>query len=253
MNQAIVYGVGVGPGDPELMTLKAVRLIRDNDVIAVPGKEPRQSVAYQIAVQSVPELAQKELVPLPLPMVKDREWLQQAHRQCADIVASYLDQGRNVICLTLGDPVIYSTFSYLQHLLEADGYPVELVSGVPSFCAAAARLRVPLAEWDEPLHIIPAVHAAERPLYDGGTHVFMKSAGQMQKVKAELKESGRRVYAAENCGMANERLYHCVDEIPDDAGYFTLMIAKERVNSCGEKSESLPITSDGQGNRTGNP
>lgn len=228
MSQAIAYGVGVGPGDPELMTLKAVRLIRDNDVIAVPGKEPRQSVAYRIAVQSVPELAQKELVPLPLPMVKDRERLQQAHRECADTIAFYLDQGRNVVCLTLGDPTVYSTFSYLQHLLETDGYRVEPVSGVPSFCAAAARLHVPLAEWDEPLHIIPAVHAAESPLYDDGTNVLMKSAGQMKTVKARLKESGRCVYAVENCGMTGEMCCRNVDDIPDDAGYFTLIIAKTK-------------------------
>ena len=68
------YGVGVGPGDPELMTFKAARLIRENEVIAVPGKVPKDAVAYKIAVQVVPELEKKELVPVYMPMIKDRTW-----------------------------------------------------------------------------------------------------------------------------------------------------------------------------------
>ena len=68
--KGIAYGVGVGPGDPELMTLKAIRLIKENDVIAVAGKDARESVAYKIAVQAVPELAEKELVPVYMPMVR---------------------------------------------------------------------------------------------------------------------------------------------------------------------------------------
>ena len=85
--KGIVYGVGVGPGDPELMTLKAVRLIRENDVIAVSGRDVRSSVAYQIAVQAVPELAEKELVPIDMPMTKDSEKLKEAHQNGARIIS----------------------------------------------------------------------------------------------------------------------------------------------------------------------
>lgn len=223
----IAYGVGVGPGDPELMTLKAVRLIRENEVIAVPGKNPKESVAYQIAVQNVPELGDKELVPMDTPMTRDRERLKKAHRKCADVLESYLDKGKNIVYITLGDPTVYCTFSYIQRLLEADGYTTALVSGVPSFCAAAARLRVPLAEWNQPLHIIPAAHTEEFPLQNGENYVLMKSASRMKEVKAFLRQSGKSVYAAENCGMENEKLCYGVDEIPDDAGYFSLMIAKD--------------------------
>ena len=156
--KGIAYGVGVGPGDPEYMTLKAVRLIRENDVIALPGKEPKETVAYKIAAAVVPELADKVLIPVYMPMVKDRELIDREHQKAAKLVESYLDQGKNVVYLTLGDSTIYCTFSYIQHYLEADGYTVELVSGIPSFCAAAARLNLPLAEWNETLHIVPAVH-----------------------------------------------------------------------------------------------
>ena len=136
----ILYGVGVGPGDPELMTLKAVRLIRENEVIAVPGKVPQETTAYKIAVQAAPELEQKELLPIYMPMVMDKKEQKKNHREGASNIEAVLDEGKNVVFLTLGDPTIYSTFSYIQHLVEADGYAFELVSGIPSFCAAAALL-----------------------------------------------------------------------------------------------------------------
>ena len=243
-----IFGVGVGPGDPELMTLKAVRLIREHDVIAVPGREAKASVAYRIAVQAVPELADKELVPVFMPMVREREKLAEEHRKGADLLEQYLEAGRDVVYLTLGDPTIYCTFSYLQHLLEADGYEVELVSGIPSFCAASARLGVPLAEWDEPLHILPAVHRTALPLPEmtpripaegtaqtqsagnaaekAGSYVLMKSASHMREVREMLLESGLNVCAVSDCGMESEQIYRSAEEIPDDASYFTLIIAK---------------------------
>ena len=226
--KGIAYGVGVGPGDPEYMTLKAVRLIRENRVIAVPGQAAKESAAYKIAVQAVPELAGKELVPVYMPMVKNRKLIDAEHRKGAELLKTYLDRGENVVFLTLGDPSIYCTFSYIQHYLEADGYPVELVSGITSFCAAAARLNLPLAEWDEPIHIVPAVHKTEDRLEQDGNYVLMKSASHMKEVKALLLSSGRKVSAVVNCGMENEAVYRSAEEIPDDAGYFSLIIAKEK-------------------------
>ena len=227
--KGIAYGVGVGPGDPEYMTLKACRLIRENDVMAVPGKVPQDAVAYKIAVQAVPELAEKELVPVYMPMVRDRELIKKSHAEAAALIESYLESGRNVVYLTLGDSTIYCTFSYIQHILEADGFEVELVSGIPSFCAAAARLGVSLTEWNESLHVMPALHNTyEGALQWPGNYVLMKSASKIPEVKKMLSASGYDVIAAENCSMENEKLYRSVDEIPDDAGYFTLIIAKEQ-------------------------
>ena len=225
--KGIAYGVGVGPGDPEYMTLKACRLIRENEIIAVPGKVPQESVAYKIAAAAVPELAEKTLVPVWMPMLRDREKIDAEHRKAAALFESYLDQGKNVVFLTLGDPTVYCTFSYIQHYLEADGYSIELVSGITSFCAAAARLGIPLVEWDEPLHVLPAVHRLEAELELPGNYVLMKSASRMAAVKDILRRSGRKVSMVENCCMEDEKFYHSVDEIPDDAGYFSLIIAKE--------------------------
>lgn len=225
--KGIAYGVGVGPGDPELMTLKAVRLIRETDVIAVPGKEPKETVAYKIAAGAVPEIALKTLLPIYFPMVKDRELIDQEHKKGAKAIEKYLDQGKNVVFITLGDSTIYCTFSYIQHYLEADGYTVELVNGIPSFCASAARLNISLTEWNEPLHVVPAAHKTEETLDQPGTYVLMKSASYMKDVKELLRESGKEVQCVENCCMENEKIYRNVDEIPDDAGYFSLIIARE--------------------------
>ena len=225
--KGIAYGVGVGPGDPELMTIKAVRLIKENDVIAVPGKAAQDSVAYKIAAGAVPEIAEKELVPVYMPMTKDAEALAKAHREGAELIESYLEKGKNVVFLTLGDSTVYCTFSYLQHILEADGYKVELVSGIPSFCAAAARLGVSLTEWDEMLHILPAVHKMDDLLELPGNYVLMKSASHMAEVKDMLRKSGRKVCAVENCTMEDEKVYKNLEDIPDDAGYFSLLIAKK--------------------------
>ncbi len=226
--KGLAYGVGVGPGDPELLTLKAVRLIKENDIIAVPGREPKETVAYKIAAGAVPEIAEKELVPIYMPMVKDRELIEKEHVKGARTIESYLDQGKNVVFLTLGDSTVYCTFSYLQHILEADGYKVELVNGIPSFCAAAARLGVSLTEWDEMLHILPAGHKTEDLLELPGNYVLMKSASHMKEVKDMLRKSGRSVKAVENCSMETEKIYNDLEEIPDDAGYFSLIIAKEK-------------------------
>ena len=224
--RGIAYGVGVGPGDPELMTQKAIRLIRENDVIAVPGKVAQEAIAYRIAAAMVPELAKKELVPIHMPMVRDRALLHAEHVKGARRIESYLDQGKNVVYITLGDPSIYCSFSYLQSILLSDGYAVEMVPGVPSFCAAAARLNLSLVEWDEPLHVVPAAQEAGEVLRGPGTCVLMKSSRQMADIKVLLRGSEKEVFAVENCGMEAEKLYRGVETLPDDAGYLSLIIAK---------------------------
>ena len=222
-----LYGVGVGPGDPELMTLKAVRLIRENMTIAVPGADPKETVAYKIAVQAVPELAEKELLPIYMPITHDPEELEKNHTKGAIALEEVLDEGKNIVFLTLGDPCVYSTFSYLQKRVEKDGYHTELVSGITSFCAAAARLNIPLSEWNEQLHVVPAVHRLDSTLNESGNYILMKSGKKMNQVKEILSQSGRDVRMVENCGMENEHIYRSVEEIPDDAGYYSLIIAKE--------------------------
>lgn len=214
----------MGPGDPELITLKAVRVISECGIIALPRKNSRSSVAYQIAVQAVPEIREKTLIGLDFPMVSDISVVEKAHRSSARIIAELLDAGENVACLTLGDPSIYCTFGYIQRLLEADGYDVEMISGVPSFCAAAAAAGVPLCEREEPVYINSDINE-----YNGfGNYILMKSAGKISELRQKLMESGKNVYAVENCGMKNQSIYFGAENLPDDAEYFTLIIAKQK-------------------------
>lgn len=223
---ATLYGVGVGPGDPELMTLKACRLIRENEVIAVPGRDPLQSAAYRTAVQAVPSLSGKTLVPVDMPMVRDKEELRRYHEAGARQLEKRLDKNQNVIFLTLGDPGIYSTFNYLREIVASDGYPTELVSGIPSFCAAAARLNTALVEGSEPLHILPVSRRGDLRLDQQGNYVLMKAGKHMADVRQAIQKSGRHAAAVENCGMANEKIYRSLDEIPDESGYFSLVIVR---------------------------
>ncbi len=223
-----LYGIGIGPGDPEYLTLKAVKMIRAVDVIAAPGEKVEETTAYKIAIQAVPEMAEKELLPIIMPMIMDREKVIAAHKEAAKTVEKVLETGKDVAFITLGDSTVYSTFSYVEKIVKADGYNTAYISGITSFCATAARLGMPLTEWQEPLHVIPAVHQLGDKMDLEGTYVLMKSARQMPKVKEMLRESGKEVHMVENCGLPNEKLYHAVDEIPDDAAYFSLIIAKEK-------------------------
>ena len=116
---------------------------------------------------------------------------------------------------------------YVQKRIAARGYETRLISGITSFCAAAARTNTPLAEWNEQLHILPAVHRLDSRLEQPGNYVLMKSGKKMNQVKEILAASGRDVVMVENCGMENEHIYQSVEEIPDDAGYYSLIIAKE--------------------------
>lgn len=223
-----LFGVGIGPGDPELMTIKAVRLIQANHIIAVPGENPEESVAYKIAVQAVPELAEKELMAIPMPMTKDVEILEKSHRAGAEKIEKSLDNGENVVFLTLGDPTVYSTYLYVHQKVSEDGYPAEIVSGVTSFCAAAASLSEGLVENSEELHVIPASYQVEEALKLSGTKVLMKAGKNMAAVREYLKKSNCSAVMVENCGMETEKRYYSAEEIPETPSYYSLVIVKEK-------------------------
>lgn len=228
MNHTL-YGVGVGPGDPELLTMKAIGCIKGCNCIAVPQSGGTRLTAYDIAKAAVPEIANKRLLQLPMPMTRNQETLQKAHEEGAEMVLHALETS-DVAFLTLGDPSVYSTYSYLQRKVLERGGKCEVIPGVPSFCAAAAALGTPLVEGRESLHIIPAAYDTGDLRLLSGTKVLMKSGSQYTELKEALQgtESGFLVEMVENCGMDNQRLFRGLEELPDTAGYFSLLIVKEK-------------------------
>ena len=225
---AKLYGIGVGPGDPELLTLKALRIIAESDVIALPGEVPEDTVAYKIVAAAYQELSQKELLAVPMPMTKDPVKLQESHDYGAQIIAEHLKAGRQVAFLTLGDPMVYSTYLYVHKRIAEMDYAVEIISGITSFCAVAARLNIGLVEKEEQLHVIPASYQIEEALQLPGTKVLMKAGRQMKAVKERLRKLDAQVVMIENCGMSGEKIFNGVEEIPEDAGYYSLIIVKEK-------------------------
>ena len=128
-------------------------------------------------------------------------------RRGAAAIMAYLDKGMDVAFPTLGDPTVYSTYIYVHKRVQAAGYETEIVSGITSFCAVAARLNTGLVEKAEPLHVIPASYQIEEALKLSGTKVLMKAGKKMAEVKKILLEQQIPASMIENCGMENERIY----------------------------------------------
>lgn len=234
--RGILYGVGVGPGDPELMTMKAARILFESPVIAVPASDTAsdgQSRAYQIASRAV-SMEGKETLPLAFPMTKDASILEVARRKAASEIAGRLEAGLDVVFITLGDPMLYSTFSYLIPFVRAElpGLDVRVVPGVTSFCAAASVACVPIAEANESVVIIPAAYdlgilAAALDAYD--TVVIMKVNKKVDELVDLLESKGRlksSVFAT-RVGWEGERV---VTDLKSLRGarhdYFSTLIVK---------------------------
>ena len=225
---AMLTGIGVGPGDPELMTLKAIKKLQACDLLVVPDADKGESTAYKIAVQAYPDLESKPTLVVRMPMTHDRAQWRASHRAAADQIEAQLDQGKHVAFITLGDPTVYATYMYVHKMVTDDGYPTEIVSGIPSFCAVAAKLNISLAEGSQMLHIVPSSHGIESALTMPGVKVLMKAGSKMGKVRSQLIQADMDVSMVENCGMPTERVFHSAEEIPEDAGYFSLIIAKDK-------------------------
>ena len=223
-----LFGVGIGPGDSELLTLKAVRVIKEADIIAVPGSKKEDTVAYNIALGAVPELSEKEVMEIEWPMTKNMETLNKVYDAASQRICMLLDEGKKVAFLTLGDPCIYSTYLYIHRKVTEAGYDTELVNGIPSFCAVAARLNMGLVERAEQLHVIPNLDNIEDNLQLPGTKVLMKSGKRVVGFKEAFENFDGSFSMIENCGMEGERIFNSPEDIPQDMGYYATMVLKEK-------------------------
>ena len=144
--------------------------------------------------------------------------LRSSHRAAADRIEQVLDQGRDVAFLTLGDPTVYATYIYVHQLVVQDGYQASIVSGVPSFCAAAARLGISLAERSQMLHIVPSSHGIQEALKLPGVKVLMKAGSKMEQVRKDLIEADMEVAMVENCGWPRNGCFTVPRKFPPMQG-----------------------------------
>ena len=225
--RGMLYGVGVGPGDPELITRKAERVIRQSAVLAVPDAGRGEKTALNI----VGELAEgKQLLSCAAPMVRDHEALDAAYERNADLVCAALNEGKDVAFITLGDPTVYSTYLYLHKKVVARGYDAEIIPGVPSFCAVAARLGTALCEKSERLLIVPASHKDVTDCLDLDANlVFMKAGKEIGALKETLDHHGLldKASLVANCGMEGELVCPNFADLEEGSGYFSVVLVKK--------------------------
>jgi precorrin-2/cobalt-factor-2 C20-methyltransferase len=228
---SILYGVSVGAGDPQLMTLKALRIIEECGTIAVPRTNGKDSLALSIAEQAA-DLGGKRIVFVDFPMSRCSAVLEKGWEKAAELLCGELENG-SVAFLTLGDISVYSTFSYIVPPIEKAGHEVRICAGVTSFCAAAAALKEPLCLGDEPMHIIPfGCEGFDEFLEAVGTKIVMKTGKNFGELKEILRKKGlsHRTSVVENCGLPDERVYRSIDDINGEPGYFSVFIIRGTEN-----------------------
>ncbi len=226
-DRGTLYGVSVGPGDPELITLRAVKTLAACPVVAAPRTAGGRSLALDIAAGAA-DLSDKTILYLDFTMARREEDRRAAHERAADALAEVLLWGQDAAFLTLGDVSVYSTFDYVEPILRARGFETCRVPGVPSFCAAAARLGCSLADGAEPIHILPAGSGGwEMMLEQPGTKILMKP-GELSALRAKLETSGKlnRASMVQNCGLSEERVLRDMTG-PLEDGYYSVVIVKE--------------------------
>lgn len=220
-----LYGIGLGPGDPELMTLKAHRLITTARVIAYPTLAGADSFARSIAAAVIPETA-REIV-MDVPMTVEREPAQAAYDTGAAQIAEALDTGDDVICLCEGDPFFYGSFMYVFARLS-DRFNVEVVPGVTSVTACAAKAGLPLAARNERLTVLPGPlpEAELRARIEGAESVaIMKVGRHLPKIRAVIDELGYAEDAVyiERASLPDEVVCRLSDA-PEKAPYFSMIL-----------------------------
>lgn len=228
-----LFGVGVGPGDPELLTIKAVRVIKEADIIfTAASTKNRYSLAVEIATPYISPSTRIEK--LSFPMTKDEKEVETAWIHNAKQIAEQLKKGKNAVFLTLGDPTTYSTFGYILKKMECimPQADIETIPGITSFHAASARLNKILVEGEESLLITSGAFGGEQIRKNSGVEnvAIVKAYKNIKDINSALKETGfnNKAVAVSKCGRENEQIIKNIHELetkkPD---YWTLILASK--------------------------
>ena len=224
-----IWGLGVGPGDPELITLKALRILQAADVIAYPAPDGADSLVRAIAATHMPVGAEEMIISTP--MVTERHPAQNAYDEAAGQIDEHARAGKTIAILCEGDPFFYGSFMYLYSRLS-ENWRVGVVPGVSSLNAGAAELGVPLAERNDVVSVIPATldeaDLAER-LAAADAAVIIKVGRHLDKVRRVLGDLGitDKAHYIEHATMANQRIAPLTEAGPK-APYFSMVVVHKR-------------------------
>jgi precorrin-2/cobalt-factor-2 C20-methyltransferase len=226
----VVWGLGVGPGDPELITVKALRLLQAAPVVAYPAPLGGDSFARGIVRQWL-DRGQREIV-IEVPMETAPEPAQVAYDRAAERIAQELEAGRDVAVLCQGDPFFYGSFMYLFGRLAAR-FTVEIVPGVSSLTASAAALQAPLAARNDVLSVLPGPlpeEELERRLADTDAAAIIKLGRHFAKVRRVLDRLGLldKAHYVERATLGNQRLLPLAEVDPAEVPYFSMILVHKR-------------------------
>ncbi|NLY41761.1 MAG: precorrin-2 C(20)-methyltransferase [Desulfovibrionales bacterium] len=225
-----LYGIGVGPGDPDLITVKAVRVLHEVDlVLAAASTKNEDSLALEIAR---PHLRpDTPVLRLGFPMSRDPHVLRQAWQDNARLVLDHLYAGKNTAFLTLGDPLLYSTFAYvLRTVRQMDpDQPITVIPGITSFQAAASATQTVLAEGAQNLLILPGIREADNlrtHLGYADNAVVLKAYTNFSALRAALHASPvhKHCVFASRLGLADQMITHDLDHAPENPTYLSLLL-----------------------------
>ena len=229
----IFYGIGVGPGDPELLTVKAINIMKEVDIIIAPKTEKKDgSVALSIAR---PYLKKDiEIVYQVFPMVVKFEESTEAWEANKNEILALLKAGKKIAFLTLGDPMFYSTYIYVYRLLEHEGFPIETIPGIPAFCAIGSKLGYPLVEGNDILSVIPATADPEKikkVMAVTDNVVLMKVYKNFSSIVDTLVENEMidNAVMLSRCGLPDEvRINDLVAEKDKKVNYLSTILARRK-------------------------
>lgn len=221
------YAVGVGPGDPELLTLQAANILKRCPVIAAPQTKSGQMLALDIA-RSALDLREKEVLPLSFTMSREPSLREESYQTAARQIEAFLQKGLDVAMVNLGDVSVFATAYYILERIREDGFRTVMAPGVTSFSAVAARLGCSLTQIDAPLHIIPASADLDSALRFPGTKVLMKSGSAIRETVHALERAGLldRAALVADCGLPTEQVYRDLRELPENLSYFATIIVQ---------------------------
>ncbi|MDM8538822.1 precorrin-2 C(20)-methyltransferase [Desulfobacterales bacterium HSG17] len=234
----ILFGIGVGPGDPELLTLKAIRAINESSVIFTASSSKNK---YSLALEIARDHLQKEVrvIPLSFPMTRDIRVTRKAWQENAALILGEMNKGYHCAFLTLGDPMTYSTFGYiLRAVIDLDpGAEIVTIPGITSYQAAAATMNQPLVEGDESLVLLSGNEGGDRiaeAISKNENFVLLKAYRKLEQILDQMQSSGvyQQGKAVIRCGRPDQRIIKNLDELrQQDPDYWTLIIAKKSVVS----------------------